>query len=431
MAWSVIGLAWAVAAGPAPAAGEFAGQPAAPDARPSAAEPERMPPPRTTPAAEPAKPAEKGSPAERPPAAKPGPADANPPDLGGCPPPVCETAACEAFITENTQNNAFDSSADYVTGGDVGIAPAMIGDFIGGAHAVTSTTVSGAPTGIADPVLTHGPYKVAEFESPQPQDRLIFSFNYFDAVRSIGGFTPTTVTRTNVYREMGGFEKTIFGGVASFEVRAPVIQTTNNDSLRIDDYADTTVLLKVALYRDVHAPTVVSGGLAITAPSGPGIPVSTGTTLDLTGPGTHTIRDTVIQPWVGGVWSSCANGNGWYLIGFSSVALPTDSRDVKFWFNDLGIGYLMPNPGNQYVSAVSPTFEVHAVTPLNHHGDSSVLTTGIFNNGVVFGNDLVDAVLGVHFISPSGSVLTVGAVTDLTGPRQYDVGAIAQLAIYF
>jgi hypothetical protein len=98
-------------------------------------------------------------------------------------------------------------------------------------------------------------------------------------VRDFFGTTTTTTVpavvvtarRVDVHRELFGFEKTFLDGNASFELRAPVFQVAGNRGVEGGDFGDLTVLVKYALLHDRQSGDVLSVGLALTAPTGPGI----------------------------------------------------------------------------------------------------------------------------------------------------------------
>jgi hypothetical protein len=288
-----------------------------------------------------------------------------------------------------------------------GVSQAMIGDLVGAAFACR---VLGGVR-FCDPIVEHGPYKIAECESPLPQDRVYFNFNFYDDVRTLGvlGVTP----KSDVYRETFGLEKAFGDGAFSIGVRAPLIQNDAPAGINVDDFGDMTLILKFAPIHDCQEGRVLATGLAVTVPTGPGIFVSDGTT-------SRTLHDTILQPWVGAALA--AGDTGLYVTGFSSVAIPTDSEDVTFWFNDLGVGYVIDTGGlSTWITAVTPTVEAHVNTPLDHKNSDSL----------ILGINLVDLVAGVHVTLKQDCTFTLGAATSLSGPRPYDVEMIAQLAMHY
>jgi hypothetical protein len=174
-------------------------------------------------------------------------------------------------------------------------------------------------------------------------------------------------------------------------VRSSSSQTGVTDT----DFGDLNVILKYAVLNDHASGNLVSTGLVITTPTNP----------------TDTFHDVKLQPFVGYLW----NAGDWYVHGFASVAVPTDSNDTTVLFNDLGVGYWLSRTadGGRLVTALIPTAEVHVNTPLNHRGNPIV--------------DSVDLTQGVVFELRRRAWLTLGVSENLTGPKTYAVKAIAHL----
>jgi hypothetical protein len=282
------------------------------------------------------------------------------------------------------------------------------------------------PVAVRVPFPFEGDFKVAENESPRPQDRVFFNYNFYGhvagpntsaAVTSLNtvtttlGGNPAVITtltpgvpapRFDLHREVVGFEKTFLGGDASVELRAPVLEQEGADAIDGSNFGDLTVVTKYAFLNDRATGDVLSAGLAVTLPTGPGVPLPGGK-----------LHSTLLQPWGGYVW----NVDRFYVHGFTSLVVPTDSRDVTLLFNDVGAGYrLYQAGGDRLISAVVPTLEVHVTTPLNHGDTTSLVTVP----------DLVVLTAGSHFDIYRSSTLSVGVATPLTGPRVFDVEALVQ-----
>jgi hypothetical protein len=307
--------------------------------------------------------------------------------------------------------------------------------------AVTTTTTTTTPANqtrtILVPTAFAGAFKVAENESPRPTDRVFTTYNYFDNIVGPGGapipginntqvttvtgapgnvpapITTTTATTsvsgiprltTNLNREVFGFEKTFLDGNASVEVRMPLLQQTSPiDGFGASDAGDVTVIVKYAVINDRQTGNILSGGLAVTAPTGPRIPTIDGT-----------LHSTYLQPWFGYIW----NADAFFIHAFHSVVVPTDSRDVTLLFNDVGFNYwLYKNNANRLLNFVVPMAEVHVTTPLNHRDLTSP----------VYVPDIVALTGGVHVGLFQNTTLSFGAVTPVTGPRVYNVEGFVQL----
>jgi hypothetical protein len=312
-------------------------------------------------------------------------------------------------------------------------APEMLGDLGGAARAPTRLpipVIPGAPAaGAAAAAAAAGPglvvlpgtrtFKIAENESPRPDDRVYLSFNFFDDVdgplnRRLGA----DLRDIRVFSETFGLEKTFLDGAGSIGLRLP-LNTYNADSNLTNlgqastDVGDLSVILKYALYRDPEQDNYFTAGLAVTAPTGPGSFAGVGNT--------DQVHATTLQPFVAWLW----NGGDWYFQGFSAIDVPT-SADVTLLFNDVGVGYYLyrnPNP-DAILTAIAPTLEVHVNTPLNHRGRLTVDNpTGT--------SDVVDLTAGVNVELFDRARLAVGVVTPVTGPKPFDVEIMAQFRLRF
>src|SRR5262245_17857877 len=100
----------------------------------------------------------------------------------------------------------------------------------------------------------HGMFKVAENQSPAPEDRVYVTYNYYTGLRrpnnghpgprtdtqtTTGNGQLATITtpnpgvpppRVDLHHETFGFEKTFFGGSTSIGVRAPIFQMQGDGS---------------------------------------------------------------------------------------------------------------------------------------------------------------------------------------------------------
>ena len=135
--------------------------------------------------------------------------------------------------------------------------------------------------------------------------------------------------------------------------------------------------------------------MVVTAPTGNG----GGTLLD----GREAPHSTLLQPWAGFVETI---GRRAYATGFSSVIVPTDSRDPLLLSNSLALGYwLTRHETNGRYTGIVPTSELHINTPLNHRGPGNL----------VYINDQVNMTNGVNFVLPRATV-SVALCTPLAGP---------------
>src|SRR5262249_31252811 len=148
--------------------------------------------------------------------------------------------------------------------------------------------------------------------------------------------------------------------------------------------------------------SLLSSGLAITAPTGPG-----------SFAGSNSIKvfhNTSLQPFLGWIWSA---GNV-YLQGFTAVDAPMDFNDVVLMSNTVSAGFFFyQNRRGVGPPAVVPTVDVHVNTPLNHRG------LGNFTDPAAT-PDTVNLTSGFHFEYKDRSSMGIAFVVPLTGPRVFD-----------
>jgi hypothetical protein len=253
------------------------------------------------------------------------------------------------------------------------------------------------------PVVGRGAFKISDNESPLPRDRVFGTYDYFNNLN--GGFRTPGVIRSDLHREIIGFEKTFLDQRASVGLRLPFLQVTGDSVVEKSDIGDLAIILKYAFYLDRAKGNVLSGGLLVSAPTG----------ANFLPTGSPDIHPTQLQPFVGGIYTT----GDLYVQGFSSINVPTDSRDVTYLFNDLSVGYFLyrDNAADRLITAVTPTLEFHVNTPLNHRGSFVQPIPGL---------DIVDMTAGTWFTLHKRSLLGLGGVIPLTGPHPLDFQILAQ-----
>jgi hypothetical protein len=262
-------------------------------------------------------------------------------------------------------------------------------------------------------------FRISEDESPQPQDRVYFGFNYFDNVNDeVNRRIHARVSDIRVDRETFGLEKTFLNGDASIGLRLPLDTLDAHSPIpNLDgshtDIGDLSVILKYAFWRNRETGSLVSGGLAVTVPTGPSSFADSSVT---------TFHNTVLQPWLGFIW----NIGDFYVHGFSALDLPTDPNDVTFWFNDVGVGYyLYRSPGtDRWITAIAPTVELHLSDPLNHQGSFQLSVPAA-------SSDVLDITAGVTFELRQRATLALAVVTPVTGPKPFSWEFMVQLNYSF
>jgi hypothetical protein len=255
-----------------------------------------------------------------------------------------------------------------------------------------------------------------------------FSYNSFNDVRgpvSDAQLPISTTQQTNtgtittfipgaprvnagVQRQVLGLEKTFLDGFASVELRLPFLQSQGNlNGWDASNFGDITIIGKYAFFLDRTTGDVLSGGLAITAPTGASI-----TTIE------GDIHSTLFQPWFGYVW----NRDRFFLQAFHSIVVPTNARDVTLLFNDVGLNYWLYRADTErFLRFAVATAEAHVTTPLNHRGADAPIWVP----------DLVVMTGGIHLGVFRNSMLTLGAATPVSGPRPFSTELFVHFNWYY
>jgi hypothetical protein len=267
--------------------------------------------------------------------------------------------------------------------------------------------------------------KVSENQSPRPQDRIYYSFNYFDGINDAANERLNApVGNMRVYRSIWGFEKTFLDEQASIGLRVPlnsiVADPRNRNGRNISgmttSLGDLDVITKFLLLEDDETGSLLSAGLVVTAPTGPA--AFAGAPYFVDPP--HAVG---LQPFLGAIVAF----DDFYLQGFSAIDVALDERLPTLWYNDLGFGYFLLNEGpdsDRFVNLIAPTFEVHVNTPLSKRGAYSLLSPG--NTP-----DNVNLTYGLNLGLGRRSLFSTALVTPVTGPRPFDFEFLALLNIYF
>jgi hypothetical protein len=336
--------------------------------------------------------------------------------------------AADASQSSNVPPGGFGSSQAFSTGG----IPMMIGDqspvlFI---HSARPLVPPPTPPPLPPPskassfVAAVRGLKISENQSPAPQDRIFYSFNYFAEVNQyLNQKFNASVDGFRVYRQTLGIEKTFCDGEGSLGVRFPIDTVNANSTIR-GNFAklagestapgDLSFFGKYVVARDRETGSLVSVGLAISTVNGPSNFAGAKYIASLDA--------TSIQPFVGYIWRR----DRFYLQGFSALDTPASLRVATLIYNDVGMGYyIYRNTDPQgWLTAVAPTFEVHVNTPLTH---------GDFNNHNDPGGvpNIVNLTYGINLGFSQRSILTLGMVTPVTGPKPFDYEALILLNIFY
>jgi hypothetical protein len=256
-------------------------------------------------------------------------------------------------------------------------------------------------------------FKIGENQSPQPQDRIFYSFNFFDNLNArLNKAFEAPVDHIKAYREIFGFEKTFDGGMGSIGFRLPLNTITADSNIQGNfkkpggtstALGDLSIYAKYILKLNPETGSLFSVGIVVTPPTGPG--QFAGASY------LQNVHVTSIQPFIGYIWRR----DRFYLHGFSALDVPSSVRDVTMVYNDIGIGYFLYRVADpsKFLTAVAPTFEVHLNDPLTHRDP--------FNSKDPTGTpDVVNLTSGVNFEFYNRSILTFGFVDPVTGPKPFN-----------
>lgn len=262
-------------------------------------------------------------------------------------------------------------------------------------------------------------FKMADNQSPRPQDRVFFTFDYFhDLNQALNRRLGDPVSNIQVYRYLFGVEKTFLDGNASLGLRLPLNSLSATSATPALGGTSTapgnlTVFSKYILWQNSTG-SLISTGLAVTTPN-------SGTAF-AGAPSALGFRDTQLQPFVGYI----ANMGRWYVQGFEAIDVPTLSRDVTILYNDVGIGYFLYRSQNPCacLTAIVPTFETHVNVPLNHRGSIRL-------GDPAATPDVVDLTFGTNFVFGRSAIFSVAFVNPVSGPRPFDFEWVALLNVFF
>jgi hypothetical protein len=255
-----------------------------------------------------------------------------------------------------------------------------------------------------------------------PQDRFFFSFNYYNNVNNtLDKHFEAPIKGINIYRYVFGYEKTFNNGMGSVGIRVPldnVFALSKNPNLNEGGNStamgNLTIYVKHIFCYDKETGSVASGGVAVSPQTGPGSFAG----AKFLSPNSSTS----IQPF----FAFLINRDRLYFQGFTAIDVPTDPAQATLLYNDLGLGYFVyrDNVSNNLITAIAPTVEVHVNTPLNHIGGYNPLD----NNSTP---DIVNITSGLNTRFRQNSILTMGVVTPVTGPRPFSVEGTVLLNVYF
>ena len=316
-------------------------------------------------------------------------------------------------------------------GGTVGTgnAPfAMIGDI-----APFATRPVSATTPIPGPPVPPGArgaspiypsvrnFNISENQSPRPQDRIFFDFNYYSNIGdALNRADLSPITRMKAYVYNFGLEKTFNNGMGSIGIRIPL------DNLTADSYGNIvntptstapgnlTIFAKYILAINEKTGSLVSAAWAISPPTGPSRFAGASYMYPL--------QATYFQPSIAYIY----NRDRFYVQGFSGFGFSMNPNDVSWIYNDIGIGYYLIRREDPlaWIRALAPVLEVHVNNPINHRDWQ--------NRFDLAGSpDNVSLTYGLNIGLRNAAVLTAALVTPVTTPKPFDSEAVLMLNIYY
>ncbi len=326
-------------------------------------------------------------------------------------------------------------------------SPFMLGDAFGrGGIPLRVTSVFGRTYRLLVPSPTGGGVvgrtKVSDGNNPQPRDRIIFDYDYFNnAALSVGGF--------DVNRFSVGFEKTFFNRWASIELRVPFASTlrsnieSNSANGTRTEVGDIHVTLKALLVRgDTH-----------NISTGAGLALPTANKTRIFADGVEMLRiknDTpVVTPFVAWLytpndtfflqsWTSVAyntNRNGMLVNnGLALVDVGHFKEQALFQFDtQLGFWAMGPRNDGWFLRGIAPFVETHYNSALGNAGRFSIPTLTLAYPSNSF-NEL-NVALGASFLLGDRVLLSAGAVFPVLGStanhRTFDYQVGIRGSIFF
>jgi hypothetical protein len=265
--------------------------------------------------------------------------------------------------------------------------------------------------------------KIAEGESPRPMDRVFYKFNWYNNVDPTHFANPTqTIHNVDLYREVFGFEKTFFDGQISLGVRVP-FNTLEADAksgavgesgIDSTQFGNISAIFKGILWENRQTGDLLSAGATLSVPTA---------SSRLLNPGQSTLA--YVQPF----GAFIVNRGDFFVQGFVSVTAPVAHAESIVFFADTGVGYWMYRDSRGgLLTAFAPTIELHFADPLRQ-AEPTVADFGIFDGLKV--HNVVDCTVGGTFEFANSATLGFGIVVPFTGPRPFDVEALAQLNYRF
>ena len=274
------------------------------------------------------------------------------------------------------------------------------------------------PGGVFDPALAglvarvpefvRGAFKITENDTPRPTSRAYFTYNFYDQLfNSISG--PNT-PRIMLHQQMFGWEHAFADRQYSVSIRLPYNQVVSTGFFNDTSLGDITLIGKAVLLENRDTGDLLSGGLALTLPTGQ---TPFGSTLTGTDP-----RGTLVQPWLGHILA----WDNFFTQGFTAIVVPTSGGQPTFLSSDLAAGYFVYRSSTGLVTGLIPTVETHLNVPTSYRG-SDANPVGFVDTLTVLG--------GAHAMVRQNGSVGVAVGSPITGPRPFSLQATIQFNLRY
>jgi len=230
-------------------------------------------------------------------------------------------------------------------------------------------------------------FKIADNNSPIPDQRGLFSFNVFNGPFNQPG---------DLYKGTVGFELAGWNRRASLDVRGGLGVYTPDEESNVTFATNPSAVVKL-LFLD-GASLKASGGVGVSFPNGDT-------------PDGATKTNFIVSPFVGWVYASAASS--WFFHGFEQFDISTHGDDAYRLQSDVGVGYwVRRSDPTRLITAMAPTAELHLYTPFERSlgGDREGLPSDFVLNGT----------LGMTLYFGPGDSLAIGVGVPLSSNRHYD-----------
>lgn len=314
--------------------------------------------------------------------------------------------------------------------------PNMFGDLFNNLGGSVRVVDSAGDTALGDLPLAAGSrrVKIAENDKALPEDRVFVLYNHFNHALDYASELGSLPVRRSldVDRYTFGFEKTLFCGCWSVEMRMPLAGesqfATSEFGVSGGNVGNLAVILKRLIYRSDT--TAVAIGLGMDTPTGSDVD---GMAVDAEGATSYTVRNDAVHvmPYIGFLR---APDSRFFYQGFLQCDIPTngnriDYRDVvgsgnlgilneqALLYVDLSAGYWLHRNPCACITGLAVVSELHYTTTLED--SDQVLKIGYPAPRLFFGNfanrvDVVNLTVGLHAELANQTVCRVGGAFPLS-----------------